>query len=247
MIATKLTAALAATALVAAAGAGIAAARPDGQESPATSPPVQPQREGSGPAVADAPAQPRPEANTTYAVEVLRPATVAASNEPGDSNPKTAVILAKLDEPLPLNFPNETPLEDVLKYIKQATETSEGRGLPFYVDPIGLNEADKTMTSPVSIDLDGVPVRRTLQLMLKQLGLVYYVEDGILVITSPEAAERGMGADRARPSRLKAEMEKAERGELGADEMKALSEKLKLLGEIRKLHDAATSVHDPRP
>ena len=53
-----------------------------------------------------------------------------------------------------MSFPNETPLEDVLKYIKQATQDANYSGIPIYVDPLGLQEADKTLTSPVSIDLE---------------------------------------------------------------------------------------------
>ena len=149
-----------------------------------------------------------------------------------------AEILKQLDEPLAMSFPNDTPLADILQYVKQATHTPQFNGIPIYVDPIGLGEADKVATSPVSIDLAGVPLRRTLQLLLKQLGLVYYVEDGILVVTSPESAERGMGALRARPSRRLAEMEKAERGELSVEEMQTLAQKLKLIDEIRKAERA---------
>ncbi|OJW05726.1 MAG: hypothetical protein BGO49_26850 [Planctomycetales bacterium 71-10] len=374
MIATKLTAALTATALVAAAGAGFAAARPEGQEPPADSQPAEPPRQSPGQEAAEDPAEvqrgasgpaggapSQPAASATpavagapgpaakpdespseaqagrllaastkayrSAVEELRrdyraidrvyrasrlwldaqqalatdeqarkdafaehrarmsvlaripfpsvapgdaslpsgadagamlaeaelwatrgdapprpgdPSGPGTSDGPGDSNPKTAQILAKLDEPLPMNFPNDTPLEDVLKYIKQVV----GDAIPVYVEPIGLNQADKTITSPISIDLDGVPLRRTLQLALKQLGLVYYVEDGILVITSPEGAEGGMGAERARPSRRLEEIEKAERGELTLEEMQDLAQKLKLIDEIRK---AVKALDDPPP
>ena len=47
-------------------------------------------------------------------------------------------------------FHEETPLEDVLKYIKQATTTEKYAGIPIYVDPGGLKEAEKTMTSTVA-------------------------------------------------------------------------------------------------
>ena len=36
-----------------------------------------------------------------------------------------------------MSFNEETPLEDVLKYIKQATTTATYSGIPIYVDPIG--------------------------------------------------------------------------------------------------------------
>ena len=54
-----------------------------------------------------------------------------------------------------------------------------------------MQEAEKSMTSTVrDMDLEGVPLRRTLQLLLKQLDLVYFVEDGMLYITSDESEGR---------------------------------------------------------
>src|SRR5271165_333874 len=85
---------------------------------------------------------------------------------------------------------NETPLEDVLKYIKTATQDANDTGIPIYVDPLGMQEADKTLTSPVSIDLEGVPLKRTLRLLLKQLGLTYTVKDGYLMITSETSEDQ---------------------------------------------------------
>ncbi len=103
---------------------------------------------------------------------------------------RTKSILAKLDQPIAMSFPNETPLEDVLKYIKTATQDANDTGIPIYVDPLGMQEADKTLTSPVSIDLEGVPLKRTLRLLLKQLGLTYTVKDGYLMITSETSEDQ---------------------------------------------------------
>ena len=41
-----------------------------------------------------------------------------------DRDDKTKRIIEKLDEPISMSFNEETPLEDVLKYIKQATTTA---------------------------------------------------------------------------------------------------------------------------
>jgi hypothetical protein len=82
-----------------------------------------------------------------------------------------------------MSFANETPLEDVLKYIKSATQGPKDNGIPIYVDPVGLDEAETTMNSPVTLDLEGVPLKTTLRLLLKQLGLTYTVKDGLLTIT----------------------------------------------------------------
>ena len=51
------------------------------------------------------------------------------------NDPKSQAILAKLDKPISMPFNEDTPLEDVLKYIKQATTTLDLPGIPIYVDP----------------------------------------------------------------------------------------------------------------
>jgi len=92
------------------------------------------------------------------------------------------LTLAKLEEPVSMSFANETPFELVLKYIKAATTGPKDPGILIYVDPVALNEAGKTMTSPVTLDMEGAPLSVTLGLMVKQLGLGYVVRDGLLKI-----------------------------------------------------------------
>ena len=99
-----------------------------------------------------------------------------------------ARVWAALDQRVPMRFPEETPLEDVLKSIQAATRGLDGKSLPIYVDPIGLQEAEKSMTSVVLMDLEGVPLKTSLRLCLKQLGLKYSIRDGLLLITSEESA-----------------------------------------------------------
>ena len=102
----------------------------------------------------------------------------------------TLAILTKLERPIAIHFPNETPLEDVLKFLKAATSSGPGDGgLPIYVDPVGLQEADKTLASTVTLDLEGIPVKTTLRLVLKQVGLAYEVKDGLVTISSPDSFE----------------------------------------------------------
>jgi RNA polymerase sigma factor (sigma-70 family) len=101
-----------------------------------------------------------------------------------ETNPRSKAILKKLDEPIAMSFANPTPLDDVLKYVKQATTTPTYAGLAIYVDPTGLEEAGCTDQSAVSADLEGIPLKTSLRLMLKQLGLAYCVRDGVLIISS---------------------------------------------------------------
>ena len=101
-----------------------------------------------------------------------------------------ATVLKQLEQPVPMHFYEETPLEDVLKHIIAGTRTADGKGLRIYVDPIGLQEAEKSMTSTVrNMDLEGIPLRTTLSLILAQLDLVYIVRDGVVLVTSAESAD----------------------------------------------------------
>jgi hypothetical protein len=130
---------------------------------------------------------PQPYFPTDEFLAVLRswlpPATAGSfiSSEPKAAN---ARILQALDQPISMSFANETPLEDILKYIQQATQGPDGKQIAIYVDPVGLQEAEKSMTSTVTIDMEGVPLRSTLRECLTQLGLEYYVGDGFLKISS---------------------------------------------------------------
>ena len=103
-----------------------------------------------------------------------------------DKSPANQSILKKLEQQVSMNFPNETPLEEVLKYIKSSTTKQGDPPLAVYIDPAGLAEAEKTMASTVTMDLEGVPLKTTLRLLLKQLGLAYCVKDGLLIISTPD-------------------------------------------------------------
>jgi hypothetical protein len=55
------------------------------------------------------------------------------------------------------------------------------------VDPRGLADAEKTMSSTVrGLDLEGIPLKTTLRLALRQLGLASCVRDGVLMISTPQ-------------------------------------------------------------
>jgi hypothetical protein len=153
---------------------------------------------------------------------------------------KSQKILEKLNECVSMSFNEETPLEDVLKYIKQATTSSNYSGIPIYVDPIGLQEAEKSMTSTVrNINLDGVPLKVTLKLLLNQLDLTYTVKNGLLTITSNESAEREAQDDEPARGALTAGMG----GGMGRGSELA-TEQLQASSGARLNHDAATDQAD---
>jgi hypothetical protein len=88
-------------------------------------------------------------------------------------------------------FANRTSSDDVLTYIRQATTTIRGHdGIPIFSDPRGLQEAGCSLAATVSMDLDGMPLKTTLRLILKQLGLAYTVRDGRVIISSTEGVRK---------------------------------------------------------
>jgi len=120
--------------------------------------------------------------------------TVAYVNAP--VSVRLAKTWEKLQAIVPMNYENETPLEDVLKAIREATKGPDNKRLQIYVDPIGLQEAEKTMTSTVTLALDDAPLTTSLPLLLKQLGLKYFVSpEGLVVITSGASAPDDVVSD----------------------------------------------------
>jgi hypothetical protein len=87
-----------------------------------------------------------------------------------------------LEKVVPMHFASETPLEEILKYLKEKLKDGKGKSIAIYLDPIGLQSAEKTPQSTVTIDLDDLPVRTTLRLLLDQLGMGFRVRDGIVYI-----------------------------------------------------------------
>jgi len=144
------------------------------------------------------------------------------------SDPGSQSILKALEKTSSFSFPNETPLEEILKYFKKKTITPEfPNGIPIYVDPIGLQEAEKTLITPVTLDVERIPLKTAIWLIVEQLGMIYEVDGGVLRITSTSS-------ERAPLTPILALADRASRGELSIEEMKDVIEKYKLIFEIRR-------------
>ena len=105
-------------------------------------------------------------------------------------NYRTEAIIDALDQPIALNYADGTPLDDLLKEVsKQTTKTPKPAkpwaGIPIYVDPIGLQEAERSMNSTVKRppSADTLTLGEHLRRVLEPLGLGYEVKDGFLMIT----------------------------------------------------------------
>ena len=72
----------------------------------------------------------------------------------------------------------------MFKLITSATRRGPNdRGIPIYVDPMGLEEAEKTLATPVSFTAKGEPLWSSLDRLLKSMSLTYLVKDGWLMVT----------------------------------------------------------------
>jgi hypothetical protein len=112
--------------------------------------------------------------------------------------PSTEGICEMLNEPLVTAYPDGAALEDMLKDIRARTtgKPKLKSGIPIYVDPIGLQEANHTMTSKVKrpVIIGRLTLGDEIRQALEPLGLAYGVKDGFMMITSKESWE-GTGDD----------------------------------------------------
>ena len=70
-------------------------------------------------------------------------------------------------------------------------------GIPIYVDPIGLQEAERSMNSTVQRppSADTLTLGEHLRRILEPLGLAYVVKQGFLMISSKESFDEPVGDD----------------------------------------------------
>jgi RNA polymerase sigma factor (sigma-70 family) len=166
-----------------------------------------------------------------------------AGNRPG-TDPRSQALLVRLEEPIAMSFPNPTPLADVLQYIRQATAGPDHLGIQIHVDPVDpaedRNMHEELMKTPITMDLEGVPLRRVLKLIADQLHMGYGIKDGMVTLLPPNMARPNwhdlMVMEESFPdsSPLATEVQRARRGELSATELEQLDERLKAIEEVTK-------------
>ncbi|MHB8971544.1 MAG: hypothetical protein ACYC3X_04615 [Pirellulaceae bacterium] len=77
----------------------------------------------------------------------------------------------------------DTALNEVAKFLGDA------HGIPIWIDRQALEDNGRGGETPVTISLQGVSLRSALRLMLRELDLMYQVDDEVLKITTPEESE----------------------------------------------------------
>ncbi len=101
----------------------------------------------------------------------------------GESRASENKIRATLDQETSLEF-IETPLQDVVDYLK------DRHNIEIQVDHRALESQGLGSDTPITRNLKGITFGSALRLMLSDLGLTYVIADEVLMITSPEEAEK---------------------------------------------------------
>ncbi len=105
-----------------------------------------------------------------------------------------------LHEEIPLHFPGPTPLGRVLGRVEEAASGKMPTGARFRlrVDDAGLRASRCTLESTVSYSCDNVPLCTSLYLMLREMGLCFWVAgDGVVTVTGIARPGEGVLMDEA--------------------------------------------------
>jgi hypothetical protein len=109
--------------------------------------------------------------------------------------PATRAVLAQLNRTARLSRSGPMPLGDLLKAVRLASGGPTGGGVPVYVDPNGLSEAEAGIGALVQVPSGRQPLKTLLSRSLKPLKLGVYVRDGLLTVTSEASVKRAKEND----------------------------------------------------
>jgi hypothetical protein len=96
-----------------------------------------------------------------------------------------AAIEEALAKPISLEYV-ETPLADVIDDLKDRC------GIEIQLDKRCLDDVGVGTESPITINLQNVPLRSALNLMLRSLGLTWMIRHDVLLITTPQGEENSL-------------------------------------------------------
>lgn len=106
--------------------------------------------------------------------------------------PESAATWTMLQKKTAFRFEQPVSFEDLLKAIIAMSSDKDGKTLKVFVDPVGLQEASRSMDSKVVMNVANVRIGTGLQAALDQLDLAYSVNpQGFVTITSAAS----IGAD----------------------------------------------------
>lgn len=115
--------------------------------------------------------------STSQATERLSSAAISLSGDEKADNIRKA-----LESPTQIEF-NETPLEDIVDYLKAYHR------IEIQIDRRALSDVGIGTDTPVTLNVRGITLKAALRIMLRDLCLTYMIQNEVLLITTPEYAE----------------------------------------------------------
>jgi RNA polymerase sigma factor (sigma-70 family) len=135
--------------------------------------------------------------------EPPRPRRLPKTN-PADAD-RDKAIEGALEQTVSLKYAAGTPLDEILRAIRELTKDEKAglkKGIPIYVDPIVLIEDKpgeerkaRSLVTLVPVEIDDLPLRVALRLILDQFSLSYQVRDRMVYVIDEELLDfRSEGA-----------------------------------------------------
>ncbi len=186
-------------------------------------------------------------ADTAAHAQQVKKAPPAKAAKPAPKQDANANTQARLETHVDAEF-QETPLNDVLDFL------AEKAGVQVYIDLVALDDVGLTAESPkelpVTINLKDVPVEMVLRLALRLFDLAYMLDNGVVIVSTPEEVEVNLETHVYRVSDLLDEAADKNAGPPGAeyDEAPGLGgpmRRVQLYGEIGRLIDLITAAVEP--
>ena len=98
---------------------------------------------------------------------------------------RNAAARSQLQKELPVEFV-EVPLEDAVAYLADSLEVQ------MYIDRRALDDAAISTDEPIDMNLRKIPGTMAFDLVLRQVDLTWGLREGVVMITTPEAAEANL-------------------------------------------------------
>jgi hypothetical protein len=100
-----------------------------------------------------------------------------------DEEPESQAIVAQLNRPRAVRFDHKLPLKDAVERIKGLRRGNGDTAFEIFFGQQDSPEVQKAKGTPVLIDVENVPLRTTLRLLLAQAGMEFSIKKGISLST----------------------------------------------------------------
>ena len=99
-------------------------------------------------------------------------------------------IRSILNRPVTIAFDNPITLQEFFKQVDKVFIEVDGKDAGIQIEPVALQEAEATLESPIRVSCVDRELRKVLRTVLRQLGMVYHIEGGAIVVEAASSDHR---------------------------------------------------------